>query len=63
MGEGGEEVFFKYIFYLFQKRVGIHPRLQNRAKSLVSELCEHEVGALSANQNAGLQCKINSANQ
>ena len=28
-----------------------------------SALCENEAGALSANQNAGLQCKINSANQ
>ena len=33
------------------------------AKSLDSAVCENKTGALSANQNAGLQCKINSANQ
>ena len=33
------------------------------AKSLDSALLENEAGTLSANQNAGLQCKINSANQ
>ena len=35
---------------------------QGTANSLVSALCENEAGALSANQNAELQCKINSAN-
>ena len=34
-----------------------------QAKSLESALCEYKVGALSSNQNAGLQCKINIANQ
>ena len=38
----------------------VHP---NRAKSLVSALSENKAGAISANQNAGLQSKINSANQ
>ena len=33
------------------------------AKSLDFALCKNEVGALSANQNAGLQCKINTAVQ
>ena len=38
-------------------------RKRGRAKSFVSALCENEAGALSADQKAGLQYKINSANQ
>ena len=34
-----------------------------RAKSLVFALCENEAGALSANQHAVLQCKINSGEE
>ena len=48
-------VFFTTSDILKRKRV--------RAKSFVSAQCENEAGALSANHNAGLQCKINSANQ
>ena len=36
---------------------------QGHAQSIDSALFENEAGALSANQNAGLQFKINSANQ
>ena len=36
---------------------------QGSTKSLDSALCENEDGARSANQNVGLQCTINSANQ
>ena len=38
-------------------------RKRGYAKSLAFALCENEVGALLANQNAVLQCKINSAKQ
>ena len=45
-----------YYFHQFQNHAGNH---LNHAKSLDSALCENESGALSANQNTGLQCKIN----
>ena len=38
-------------------------RCISSSEHYVSVLCENEGGALSANQNAVLQCKINSANQ
>ena len=61
MGDGGS---FLYIFFhQFKKTCRNSPKPANRAKSLDFALCENEAGALSANQNAGLQCKINSANQ
>ena len=36
---------------------------QDSTKSLAPALCENEAGTLSANQNVGLQCKIDTANQ
>ena len=43
--------------------LAILKRKLGRAKSFVSAVLENEVDALSGNQNAGLQCKINNANQ
>ena len=53
----GGEIF---LFSPFQNRAGIIQTVENHFDSA---LCENEPDARSANQNAGLECKINSANQ